>query len=189
MLSLSRWVKLQSLCLFMNNHKAWDHWIYSKHNKSLLFCLVTLPCLYLNTAVTVLLWSSIYLKPNIYVLTIMHSTMHDENKMQQMQHISCQTQLSRSFGLAVCHRSWAPCCPYASTLNVRPSVLQQNLGPNLVIQLDNDPKHSSKSTAEWLKKRKESKCCNDTVKVQTSTWLKCCCETWTTLPINEWLQM
>lgn len=189
MLSLSWWVKLQSLCLFMNNHKAWDHWIYSKHNKSLLFCLVTLSCLYLNTAVTVLLWSSIYLKPNIYVLTIMHSTMHGENKMQQMQHISCQTQLSRSFGLAVCHRSWAPCCPYASTLKVRPSVLQQNLGPNLVIQLDNDPKHSSKSTAEWLKKRKESRCCNDTVKVQTSTWLKCCCETWTTLPINEWLQM
>uniref|UniRef100_A0A668W0Y8 Discs, large homolog 4a (Drosophila) n=1 Tax=Oreochromis aureus TaxID=47969 RepID=A0A668W0Y8_OREAU len=41
---------------------------------------------------------------------------------------------------------------------------------------NNDPKHLSKSTTEWLEKRKRSYF-NVPVKVQTSALLKCCCKT------------
>lgn len=36
---------------------------------------------------------------------------------------------------------------------------------------------------------KKSMCCNDPVKVQTSTWLKCCGSTSTELRINEYLHL
>uniref|UniRef100_A0AAY4F020 Tc1-like transposase DDE domain-containing protein n=1 Tax=Denticeps clupeoides TaxID=299321 RepID=A0AAY4F020_9TELE len=38
--------------------------------------------------------------------------------------------------------------------NVRPSVRQLKLKRSWVLQQDNDPKHTSKSTSEWLKKNK-----------------------------------
>ncbi len=38
--------------------------------------------------------------------------------------------------------------------NVRPSVYDLKLKRTWVIQQDNDPKHTSKSTSEWLKKNK-----------------------------------
>uniref|UniRef100_A0A8C4X4J7 Erythrocyte membrane protein band 4.1 like 2 n=1 Tax=Erpetoichthys calabaricus TaxID=27687 RepID=A0A8C4X4J7_ERPCA len=38
--------------------------------------------------------------------------------------------------------------------NVRPSVCQLKLKRSWVLQQDNDPKHTSKSTSEWLKKNK-----------------------------------
>ncbi len=38
--------------------------------------------------------------------------------------------------------------------NVRPSVLDLKLKQTWVLQQDNDPKHTSKSTSEWLKKNK-----------------------------------
>ncbi|KAK3514588.1 hypothetical protein QTP70_021648, partial [Hemibagrus guttatus] len=38
--------------------------------------------------------------------------------------------------------------------NVRPSVCDLNLKRTWVLQQDNDPKHTSKSTSEWLKKNK-----------------------------------
>ncbi|KAK3537631.1 hypothetical protein QTP70_017024 [Hemibagrus guttatus] len=38
--------------------------------------------------------------------------------------------------------------------NVRPSVCDLKLKRTWVLQLDNDPKHTSKSTSEWLKKNK-----------------------------------
>lgn len=37
-----------------------------------------------------------------------------------------------------------------------------------VIQQHNDPKYQSKYKTEWLK-RKETRCCSDSVKVQTLT--------------------
>uniref|UniRef100_A0A8C4XI61 Tc1-like transposase DDE domain-containing protein n=1 Tax=Erpetoichthys calabaricus TaxID=27687 RepID=A0A8C4XI61_ERPCA len=40
------------------------------------------------------------------------------------------------------------------TANVRPSVRQLKLKRSWVLQQDNDPKHTSKSTSEWLKKTK-----------------------------------
>lgn len=63
------------------------------------------------------------------------------------------------------------CSVYQSILesSVRPAIWQ--LGPNWVIQQENDPKHNSKSTTEWLK---QERWCDDPVKVQSSTWLKCC---------------
>ncbi|KAK3533217.1 hypothetical protein QTP70_013621 [Hemibagrus guttatus] len=38
--------------------------------------------------------------------------------------------------------------------NVRPSVCDLKLKRTWVLQQDNDPKHTSKSTSEWLKKNK-----------------------------------
>ncbi len=38
--------------------------------------------------------------------------------------------------------------------NVRPSVYDLKLKRTWVMQQDNDPKHTSKSTSEWLKKHK-----------------------------------
>ncbi len=38
--------------------------------------------------------------------------------------------------------------------NVRPSVRDLKLKRTWVLQQDNDPKHTSKSTSEWLKKNK-----------------------------------
>ncbi len=38
--------------------------------------------------------------------------------------------------------------------NVRPSVCDLKLKRTLVMQQDNDPKHTSKSTSEWLQKNK-----------------------------------
>ncbi|KAK3537122.1 hypothetical protein QTP70_002140 [Hemibagrus guttatus] len=38
--------------------------------------------------------------------------------------------------------------------NVRPSVCDLRLKRTWVLQQDNDPKHTSKSTSEWLKKNK-----------------------------------
>ena len=38
--------------------------------------------------------------------------------------------------------------------NVRPSVRELKLKRTWVLQQDNDPKHTSKSTTEWLKKNK-----------------------------------
>uniref|UniRef100_A0A9J7X3L6 Transposase n=1 Tax=Cyprinus carpio carpio TaxID=630221 RepID=A0A9J7X3L6_CYPCA len=38
--------------------------------------------------------------------------------------------------------------------NVRPSVRDLKLTRTWVLQQDNDPKHTSKSTSEWLKKNK-----------------------------------
>ncbi|KAK3506031.1 hypothetical protein QTP70_010230 [Hemibagrus guttatus] len=38
--------------------------------------------------------------------------------------------------------------------NVRPSVCDLKLTRTWVLQQDNDPKHTSKSTSEWLKKNK-----------------------------------
>lgn len=35
---------------------------------------------------------------------------------------------------------------------MRPSVQQHKLDQNWVMQQDNDPKHTSKSTPEWVKK-------------------------------------
>ncbi len=45
---------------------------------------------------------------------------------------------------------------YQKTLkeNVRPSVCDRKLKRIWVMQQDNDPKHTSKSTSEWLKKNK-----------------------------------
>ena len=60
-------------------------------------------------------------------------------------------------------------------LNVRPSVRQLKLGWIWVMQQDSNPQKIRKSTTEWLNsKRKESRCCKDPVKVQNSTWLRCC---------------
>ncbi|KAK3561307.1 hypothetical protein QTP86_030603 [Hemibagrus guttatus] len=39
--------------------------------------------------------------------------------------------------------------------NVRPSVCDLKLKPTWVLQQDNDPKHTSKSTSEWLKKNED----------------------------------
>uniref|UniRef100_A0AAY4B9U9 Transposase n=1 Tax=Denticeps clupeoides TaxID=299321 RepID=A0AAY4B9U9_9TELE len=41
-------------------------------------------------------------------------------------------------------------------VNVRPSVCQLKLKRSWVLQQDNDPKHTSKSTSEWLKKNKKN---------------------------------
>lgn len=38
--------------------------------------------------------------------------------------------------------------------NVRPSVCDLKLKHNWVMQQDNDPKHTCRSTSEWLKKNK-----------------------------------
>ncbi|MGH0123262.1 UNVERIFIED_CONTAM: hypothetical protein FKN15_021002 [Acipenser sinensis] len=38
--------------------------------------------------------------------------------------------------------------------NVRPSVRELKLKCSWVMQQDNDPKHTSKSTSEWLKNKK-----------------------------------
>ncbi len=38
--------------------------------------------------------------------------------------------------------------------NIRPSVCDLKLKSTWVMQRDNDPKHTSKSTSEWLKKNK-----------------------------------
>ncbi len=41
--------------------------------------------------------------------------------------------------------------------NVRPSFCDLKLKCTWVMQQDNDPKHTSKSTSEWLKKKKKIK--------------------------------
>ncbi|KAK3552772.1 hypothetical protein QTP86_022461 [Hemibagrus guttatus] len=46
------------------------------------------------------------------------------------------------------------CLPKNLKENVRPSVCDLKLKQTCVLQQDNDPKHSSKSTSEWLKKNK-----------------------------------
>ena len=43
--------------------------------------------------------------------------------------------------------------PSIKETNVSQSVWQLKLGPNQVEQKGTDPKHSTKSTAEWLKKK------------------------------------
>ncbi|KAK3548595.1 hypothetical protein QTP70_015114, partial [Hemibagrus guttatus] len=64
-------------------------------------------------------------------------------------------------------RTWKTCCDkwnhwnsavYQKILkeNVRPSVCDLKLKRTWVLQQDNDPKHTSKSTSEWLKKNKEN---------------------------------
>ncbi len=50
--------------------------------------------------------------------------------------------------------------------NVRTSVCDLKLKRTWVLQQDNDPKHTSKSTSEWLKKTK-SRFWSSQVKVQT----------------------
>ncbi len=57
--------------------------------------------------------------------------------------------------------------------NVRPSVRDLKLKRTCVLQQDNDPKHSSKSTSEWLKKNK-MKTWSGLVKVLTWILLRCC---------------
>lgn len=42
---------------------------------------------------------------------------------------------------------------YILETNVKGSVQQLKLGLNLVVQQDNDPKHTSKLTPEWIKKK------------------------------------
>ncbi len=53
--------------------------------------------------------------------------------------------------------------------NVRPSVCDLKLKHTWVMQQDNDPKHISKSTSEWLKKNKNTKLWfwSGQIKVQT----------------------
>ncbi|KAI3376206.1 hypothetical protein L3Q82_016716, partial [Scortum barcoo] len=62
-------------------------------------------------------------------------------------------------------RTWKTCCDKNGTMNsavyqkilkekVRPSVRDLKLKRTWVLQQDNDPKHTSKSTSEWLKKNK-----------------------------------
>ncbi|KAK3515482.1 hypothetical protein QTP70_023006, partial [Hemibagrus guttatus] len=61
-------------------------------------------------------------------------------------------------------RTWKTCCdkwdhefcclPKILKENVRPSVCDLKLKRTWVLQQDNDPKHTSKSTSEWLKKNK-----------------------------------
>jgi len=68
--------------------------------------------------------------------------------------------------------------------NIWPPVWQLKRGWNWVMQYNNEPKHSSKSKTECLK-RKDSKWCNGPVKVQTLTWLKCCGGTLRELCINK----
>ncbi len=46
------------------------------------------------------------------------------------------------------------CLPKILKDNVRPSVRDLKLKRTWVLQQDNDPKHTSKSTSEWLKKNK-----------------------------------
>jgi len=53
------------------------------------------------------------------------------------------------------------------------------------MQQDNDPKNTSKSATEWLKKKKMLRCCTGPGKVQTSTRLKFCGGTLRELCINK----
>ncbi len=58
-------------------------------------------------------------------------------------------------------------------VNVWPSVCGLKLMCTWVMQQDNDPKHTSKSTSEWLKKTK-LRFWSSQVKVRTSIQLRCC---------------
>ena len=62
------------------------------------------------------------------------------------------------------------------TESVRPSVHHLKLKLTRVMQQDNDPKHTSKSTYEWLKKKQKIKWrfWSGLVKVWTSVQLRCC---------------
>ncbi len=63
------------------------------------------------------------------------------------------------------------CIPKYSRVKCEGIRLTAKVGPKLGHAQDNDPKHTSKSTTERLK-RKESRFCNSLVIVQTSSWLK-----------------
>lgn len=70
--------------------------------------------------------------------------------------------------------------------HMRPSVPQIKLGPNWVTEKNNDPKQSSKSPGERLKKQRIK--VPQQSEVQTSTWFKHWCRTLTELDINKSLQ-
>jgi len=76
--------------------------------------------------------------------------------------------------------------------NIRPSVCDLQLKHAWVRQQDNDPKHTSKSTSELLKKTKW-RLCYGLVKVLTWIPLRCCtCSTalqcgWITIILQSWV--
>ena len=96
-------------------------------------------------------------RPKLRRLPIMHSTMIGKktNSMSaQTPHSNCQARWRRDDDLGgSLSQQWTL---YQSILesNVRTHVQQLKLAQNSVIQQDDDHKHTSKSTTEWLKKKR-----------------------------------
>ena len=94
----------------------------------------------------------------------------------------------KDWGLFCRHRSWTPCHHWSDRELLcipkysRVKCEATGLTTNAWLKLGH-------ATGQWNRMaEKESECCNDPVKVQTSTWLKCCGGGSGELCINECLQ-
>ena len=115
----------------------------------------------------------------------------------QTPRTNCYVLLWRGvdLGLFCSHASWTPCIHWSDHdllyIKVFPSQMWSHPYDSQSLALtgscDNDSRHGSKLQQNG-RNRKESRCCSNPVKVQTSTWLKGCGRNLGKLCKNNWIK-